>query len=173
MEGLCSQICKSSTLLLNVNKYNYFDSSTDISPQLSLISLRTATFANQLLLVVFIWWLRQTILKVVQGLRISTMRLASRNHGGLPAAMTTSLALASLQWLGDIVAAQAAGAQKPISVEGPRPDGRVNVNGGGNPLTEAFGKTVKGWLEDWHVPGLAIGVVDGDNTWTKVCTLDG
>lgn len=52
-------------------------------------------------------------------------------------------------------------AQKPISGGG----------GGGEeqgPLTEEFGSYIEGLLEEWHVPGLAIGVVDGDDTYTEV-----
>lgn len=36
------------------------------------------------------------------------------------------------------------------------------------PLDEDFEKLVKETLELWHVPGVSVAVVDGDNTWTKV-----
>lgn len=56
-----------------------------------------------------------------------------------------------------IVAAE--GVQKPL--------------GGGNkkgksPFTDDFRKHVDELLEKWHVPGMAIGVVDGNNIWTEV-----
>ncbi|KAH8892999.1 beta-lactamase/transpeptidase-like protein [Thozetella sp. PMI_491] len=35
------------------------------------------------------------------------------------------------------------------------------------PLNEEFDKLVEDLLEEWHVPGLAIAVIDGDSTWTK------
>jgi hypothetical protein len=37
-----------------------------------------------------------------------------------------------------------------------------------NPLNEEFKKYVLSALEDWHVPGLAIAVVDGEHTWSAV-----
>lgn len=37
-----------------------------------------------------------------------------------------------------------------------------------SPFTENYGKHVDQLLEKWHVPGVAIGVVDGDNIWTEV-----
>jgi len=40
-----------------------------------------------------------------------------------------------------------------------------------SPLNEEFEKLVKENLEKWHIPGLAIGVVDGDETFTEVCSL--
>lgn len=39
---------------------------------------------------------------------------------------------------------------------------------GKNPLTRDFRRKVVRWLGRWHVPGLAVGVVDGDDTWTQV-----
>lgn len=50
--------------------------------------------------------------------------------------------------------------QKPISVEG------ESVHG--SPFTKEYEKHVGKLLEDWHVPGVAIGIVDGDNIWTEV-----
>lgn len=40
-----------------------------------------------------------------------------------------------------------------------------------NPLTEQFDQRIENLLEEWHVPGLAIGIVDGNETWTKVFTF--
>ncbi|PYH98253.1 beta-lactamase/transpeptidase-like protein [Aspergillus ellipticus CBS 707.79] len=37
-----------------------------------------------------------------------------------------------------------------------------------DPLNSHFNKLVQDTLNQWHVPGIAIAVVDGDNTWTKV-----
>lgn len=37
-----------------------------------------------------------------------------------------------------------------------------------NPLTRDFRRKVMHWLGEWHVPGLAVGVVDGEDTWTEV-----
>ena len=42
------------------------------------------------------------------------------------------------------------------------------LSGSTNPLTPDFGKHVVKLLEQWHVPGLSIGVVDGDDTWLEV-----
>jgi hypothetical protein len=41
-----------------------------------------------------------------------------------------------------------------------------------NPLNEDFEKLVHETLELWHVPGVAIGVVDGDLEWSQVSTSD-
>lgn len=95
------------------------------------------------------------------------MRLPSR-HRLLPAA---AAAVAVALWSGSeqLVAAHEAGAQKPIS--GPISGGSgggAAVEGGGSPLTGEFGRYIDGLLEEWHVPGLAVGVVDGDDTWTEV-----
>lgn len=37
------------------------------------------------------------------------------------------------------------------------------------PFDEGFEKLVSKTLESWKVPGLAIAVVDGDDTWAQVC----
>ncbi|KAH8700965.1 beta-lactamase/transpeptidase-like protein [Talaromyces proteolyticus] len=37
----------------------------------------------------------------------------------------------------------------------------------GNPLNEEFEKLVQKTLDLWHVPGIAVAVVDGDNTWAQ------
>lgn len=37
-----------------------------------------------------------------------------------------------------------------------------------NPLNEEFENLVAETLEKWHVPGMSIAVVDGENTWAKV-----
>jgi CubicO group peptidase (beta-lactamase class C family) len=36
------------------------------------------------------------------------------------------------------------------------------------PLNGEFSRLVQETLEMWHVPGVAVAVVDGDKTWTKV-----
>ncbi|ROV94140.1 hypothetical protein VPNG_09366 [Cytospora leucostoma] len=36
-----------------------------------------------------------------------------------------------------------------------------------SPFTEGYGKYVEQLLEEWHVPGVAIGIVDGDDIWTE------
>lgn len=41
--------------------------------------------------------------------------------------------------------------------------------GSSNPLDEKFGVYVKELLNKWHVPGVAIAVVDGDDIWAEVC----
>lgn len=38
----------------------------------------------------------------------------------------------------------------------------------GNPFTGDFDKYAAQFLEDWHCAGMAIGIVDGDNVFTKV-----
>lgn len=50
--------------------------------------------------------------------------------------------------------------QKPISAE----DEGVQ----GSPFTKEYEEHVGKLLEEWHVPGVAIGVVDGDKIWTEV-----
>ncbi len=36
------------------------------------------------------------------------------------------------------------------------------------PFTAEFGKFVADTLERWHVPGIAISIVDGHDTWAEV-----
>jgi hypothetical protein len=38
-----------------------------------------------------------------------------------------------------------------------------------NPLNEEFNNLVKDTMHMWHVPGLSIGVVDGDSVFVEVC----
>ena len=38
----------------------------------------------------------------------------------------------------------------------------------GGPLDRNFEKLAKEILKVWHVPGVAVSVVDGENIWTKV-----
>lgn len=40
-----------------------------------------------------------------------------------------------------------------------------------SPLNTTFEKLVNSTLQKWHVPGVAIAVVDGDHTWAEVPTL--
>lgn len=93
------------------------------------------------------------------------MRPSARHHHLLAAA-------AAALWGGGLlsVAHEAAGhAQKPMVSEGGGGRGEARVaDDGGSPLTKEFGKFIEGLLEEWHVPGLALGVVDGDDTWTEV-----
>lgn len=68
--------------------------------------------------------------------------------------------------LGALCAGQvifAEGIQKPL------PAGSKE---GKSPFTDEFGKHVDRLLEKWHVPGMAIGVVDKDNIWTEVRLTD-
>lgn len=79
---------------------------------------------------------------------------------------------AALLCASQLIAAQHDGAaahQKPIAA--PLTSGGVGRQGEKDkesPLTKEFDKRVEELLEQWHVPGLAIGIVDGDETWTKV-----
>ncbi|RYP75863.1 hypothetical protein DL771_002127 [Monosporascus sp. 5C6A] len=41
------------------------------------------------------------------------------------------------------------------------------LKGKANPLDERFEKIVGKSLEEWHVPGLSIAVIDGDDTWAE------
>ncbi|RYP60415.1 hypothetical protein DL769_008118 [Monosporascus sp. CRB-8-3] len=41
------------------------------------------------------------------------------------------------------------------------------LKGKANPLDESFEKIVGKALEEWHVPGLSIAVIDGDDTWAE------
>lgn len=40
-----------------------------------------------------------------------------------------------------------------------------------NPLDDKFGEFVQAALDRWHVPGMAVSVVDGDDTWAEVRSL--
>lgn len=59
---------------------------------------------------------------------------------------------------GKITAADGINVQKPLQEGSER---------GESPFTDAFGKHVDELLNKWHVPGVAIGVVDGDDIWTE------
>lgn len=39
-----------------------------------------------------------------------------------------------------------------------------------NPLNEDFEKVVLATLEEWHIPGMSIAVVDNDNVYSKART---
>lgn len=67
---------------------------------------------------------------------------------------TAAILLGALCHVGELVAATET--QKPLG------------GGRAGPFTKDFGKHVDELLETWHVPGVAIGVVDGDDTWTEV-----
>lgn len=54
--------------------------------------------------------------------------------------------------------------QKPISGDGDDDDKSVR----GSPFTKEYAEHVGELLEKWHVPGVAIGIVDGDDIWTEV-----
>jgi hypothetical protein len=49
-----------------------------------------------------------------------------------------------------------------------RPEGNMPTHGNQNPLNQDFKTVVEENIELWHVPGVSVGVVDGDNTWTEV-----
>jgi hypothetical protein len=51
--------------------------------------------------------------------------------------------------------------QKPVA--GGESEGKSK-----SPFTEEYAKHVGELLEEWHVPGVAIGIVDGDDIWTEV-----
>lgn len=38
----------------------------------------------------------------------------------------------------------------------------------GSPFTNEYAEHVGELLEKWHVPGVAVGIVDGDDIWTEV-----
>jgi hypothetical protein len=38
-----------------------------------------------------------------------------------------------------------------------------------SPLDEEFAKIVESTLEQWHIEGVSIAVIDGDNTFSEVC----
>lgn len=84
--------------------------------------------------------------------------------------LTSPTLLGVVLCAGQLVAAELgkAGAQQAIA-QGNGNERKDKANGEGKgPLTEEFRKYVDGLLEEWHVPGFAIGVVDGDDTWTEV-----
>lgn len=37
-----------------------------------------------------------------------------------------------------------------------------------NPLDETFDALARTLLEEWHVPGMSVAVIDGDQTFAKV-----
>lgn len=39
------------------------------------------------------------------------------------------------------------------------------------PLDETFDALAKRLLEEWHVPGMSVAVIDGDQTFAKACPL--
>jgi hypothetical protein len=49
------------------------------------------------------------------------------------------------------------------SIMAPNPENR--------PLDKKFEKLVKETLETWHVPGVSVAVVDGENTYAQVSSL--
>lgn len=47
---------------------------------------------------------------------------------------------------------------------------QVPLSGGrSSPFTPSFDKLVAKSLDRWHTPGFAVAVVDGDETFSKVC----
>lgn len=60
---------------------------------------------------------------------------------------------------GQVLAAEAA--QRPLQ------GGGGTSKKGESPFTDEYAKHVDGLLERWHVPGMAVGVVDGDDIWTE------
>jgi CubicO group peptidase (beta-lactamase class C family) len=48
---------------------------------------------------------------------------------------------------------------------------QVVFGGPVNPLDDEFAKFVDEALEDWHVPGVAVGVIDGDEVFTQVSLI--
>lgn len=44
----------------------------------------------------------------------------------------------------------------------------LNHGAKSNPLDAKMAELVKDSLEEWHVPGISIGVVDGDDSWAEV-----
>lgn len=59
--------------------------------------------------------------------------------------------------------------QRPLSYEEEQDETDSTAGGGSEgPLTRDFRRKVVHWLGEWKVPGLAVGVVDGDQTWTRV-----
>ncbi|KAH8891646.1 beta-lactamase/transpeptidase-like protein [Thozetella sp. PMI_491] len=65
--------------------------------------------------------------------------------------------------LGSAVAASGHGRRPGAETESQAPLGV----GSSNPLNDDFAKFVHELLEHWHVPSAAVGIVDGDHTWTK------
>ncbi|KAK7752219.1 hypothetical protein SLS62_005753 [Diatrype stigma] len=45
--------------------------------------------------------------------------------------------------------------------------GQKVLKGDDNPLDQSFGEFVEKELEKWHLPGLSVAVVDGDETWAE------
>lgn len=51
-------------------------------------------------------------------------------------------------------------------------DGRASRGVKTSPLNDDFQVFVQETMEKWHIQGLAIAVIDGDETWSDVCTED-
>jgi len=66
-----------------------------------------------------------------------------------------------VRWV-TVVAGLALAAQKPIGGAG------AETKGKGNPLTPEFKKYALEIMEKWHLPGLAVAVIDGKNTFFEV-----
>lgn len=45
--------------------------------------------------------------------------------------------------------------------------------GSSSPFDEEFNAYVHGLLDKWHVPGVAVAVVDGDDIWSEVNFMPG
>lgn len=67
--------------------------------------------------------------------------------------------------LGALCAGQALAAE---AAQRPLQGGVGTSKKGESPFTDEYAKHVDRLLERWHVPGMAVGVVDGDDIWTEV-----
>lgn len=50
------------------------------------------------------------------------------------------------------------------------PPWHQSLNERETPLDATFNALVTRTLDDWHVPGMSVAVIDGDKTFAKVCS---
>jgi len=59
-------------------------------------------------------------------------------------------------------------AQKPLLTDRVGPDPARHVSGDIPFVTEDLEAFIEAKMKQWHCPGLAIGIIDGNQTWFKV-----
>lgn len=59
------------------------------------------------------------------------------------------------------------GAQRPLTNGDPGPDG-PGQEGAFAYMTDELHDFIREMMKKWHVPGMAVGIVDGNNTYTRV-----
>jgi hypothetical protein len=73
-----------------------------------------------------------------------------------------------MRWFHDSLACLLACLSCAVGLANARDAGQQPLLPNSSPFTEDFEGRVNRTLERWHVPGMSIGVVDDDHTWTEV-----